>query len=926
MPPFVGRERELALLHKTCEHAVAARGSAAAVVLGDAGSGKSRLLAEFRDQTRLGSRYVITGFEPEQRIPLASARELFRSLRNVPSYGPSLESLVFGAAAHGVPEESLRVFEATHRALSAVGRALIVVDDLQWVDETSLALLHFLLRAAPTASRSLAVVACARPSPGTEAFVEQIGGLLAPEAVVMADLAPLDMASAVQLARALNPRLSQADAEDLWRATGGSPFWLEALAGTGDRGSDITNIVGRRLRGASQDVVDLFALLALAGRPLLLEEASEVQDWPLARLEAAASGLVRRGLAVEEEASLRTVHDLIRSAGEERVAVGRRRRVHQRLATFIELRAGEDPRPLLEALHHRREAGDPVEGVALEAASSPRRRLLGSEGLDQLLQIADAADPESTGGLALLEAVAVLATEIGAHSDALKRWSLIADLHPEPAHRTEAALAACRSAMELDRLGEAHMLLGRARSEGLSAVQQIEADALESALLGVLEHRLDEGRALGARALRSARRLAGAEAARGRLEPGLRRAYVRALTTAIDAARLEDDSARMLSLCEELIAVTRDLDYPSYLQALRSSGFALAQLGRVREAEDVLSRAWDGAMTHVFPSIALEVGWFYLRVLRDRGSLTRAHDIARECLSLAERVDQPGTIGFIRPHLLLTELSTGDWLNTVAGLRRGLAHERDPHRRIAFHQELGLAMARLGGSEQSEVVEQLRAARRDAEAAGCRRCRGELLIRGAGALARVGALEEAREWLQLAGSDDEGVKRLWREEARASISAAEGRSEDAARSLESVIASMDGELELHALWARLELAEIWLASNRRPKAATVLREAGAKAEAMGAINERRRAEQLLRSMQVRTWQRTARVPPATGLGDLTEREREIAQLVAEGATNRDIAGRLFLSPKTVERHVSNILAKMDVRNRVELAARMSTIS
>ncbi len=52
---------------------------------------------------------------------------------------------------------------------------------------------------------------------------------------------------------------------------------------------------------------------------------------------------------------------------------------------------------------------------------------------------------------------------------------------------------------------------------------------------------------------------------------------------------------------------------------------------------------------------------------------------------------------------------------------------------------------------------------------------------------------------------------------------------------------------------------------------------------------------------------------------LTEREREVAAQVAAGASNAEIADGLFVSIKTVERHVSNLFAKFGVRNRTELA-------
>jgi DNA-binding NarL/FixJ family response regulator len=60
------------------------------------------------------------------------------------------------------------------------------------------------------------------------------------------------------------------------------------------------------------------------------------------------------------------------------------------------------------------------------------------------------------------------------------------------------------------------------------------------------------------------------------------------------------------------------------------------------------------------------------------------------------------------------------------------------------------------------------------------------------------------------------------------------------------------------------------------------------------------------------------VPPT--LDALTDREREVADLVATGITNREIAARLVLSEKTVERHLSRIFAKLEIPSRAALAA------
>ncbi len=54
---------------------------------------------------------------------------------------------------------------------------------------------------------------------------------------------------------------------------------------------------------------------------------------------------------------------------------------------------------------------------------------------------------------------------------------------------------------------------------------------------------------------------------------------------------------------------------------------------------------------------------------------------------------------------------------------------------------------------------------------------------------------------------------------------------------------------------------------------------------------------------------------------LSRRELEVLRLIAVGRTNRDIGSELFLSPRTVDMHVRNILAKLDCRSRTEAARR-----
>ena len=89
MSAFVGRSDELAALAEISRGAV--RGEVAvAVVVGDPGSGKSRLLGETATRTELPSHFRVVGFEPESEVPLASASEFLRALTGATPHGRRL--------------------------------------------------------------------------------------------------------------------------------------------------------------------------------------------------------------------------------------------------------------------------------------------------------------------------------------------------------------------------------------------------------------------------------------------------------------------------------------------------------------------------------------------------------------------------------------------------------------------------------------------------------------------------------------------------------------------------------------------------------------------------------------------------------------------------------------------------------------------
>jgi DNA-binding CsgD family transcriptional regulator len=108
--------------------------------------------------------------------------------------------------------------------------------------------------------------------------------------------------------------------------------------------------------------------------------------------------------------------------------------------------------------------------------------------------------------------------------------------------------------------------------------------------------------------------------------------------------------------------------------------------------------------------------------------------------------------------------------------------------------------------------------------------------------------------------------------------------------------------------------------GRRDEAAALLAEALDRYEHAGADAWARRVRAQLRALGVRPGARGSRQRPASGWASLTATEREVSLLVAEGLTNGAVARRLYISPHTVNTHLRHVFDKLDVANRVALAA------
>lgn len=126
-------------------------------------------------------------------------------------------------------------------------------------------------------------------------------------------------------------------------------------------------------------------------------------------------------------------------------------------------------------------------------------------------------------------------------------------------------------------------------------------------------------------------------------------------------------------------------------------------------------------------------------------------------------------------------------------------------------------------------------------------------------------------------------------------------------------------LLMAAAHAREEYACLAAAAGDRGAAVAAMERAYAIYDRAGAAVDRARLLSRLRALGVRRGPRSPHRTAVTGWAALTPTERRVADLVRTGRTNPEIAARLYVSPRTVQTHVSHILAKLGVRSRVEIA-------
>ena len=333
------RDAALAQLESALAEAAEGRG-AVALVSGEAGIGKTSLVAQFAGD-RAASARVLWGACDD----LAVARPL----------GPFLD-----IAAGDAPElgEALRApgrLDAFAAVLAELGRerpTLCVIEDAHWADEATLDLLMFLARRIESAS-TLLTVTFRDDELAADHPLRRVAAGVAPGRARRVELAPLSLAAVGELAGADD------DVAALHEATAGNPFFVTEAIGAGLERTPPTvrdAVLARaaRLSPPARSALEMMSVVPARTELTVLEHCLG-EDGAVAVAECE-----QRGLAVVDDGYARFRHELGRRAVEEGLAGARRRELNRAVLEAL-LDAGAEPARLA---HHAEAAGDP--GALLE--------------------------------------------------------------------------------------------------------------------------------------------------------------------------------------------------------------------------------------------------------------------------------------------------------------------------------------------------------------------------------------------------------------------------------------------------------------------------------------------------------------------------------------------------------------------------------
>ncbi|MFL5845883.1 MAG: ATP-binding protein [Solirubrobacteraceae bacterium] len=925
------REVEVAILDRLLADAVAGRG-ALAYVEGPPGIGKTRLMGMLRDRATAAGATVLAARagEGESQFAYGVVRQLIeRTVLDLDEAGQS--AVLRGAAALAAPllglapevrgpvpdapDPALAAFHGLYwltSNLAAEAPLVVVVDDAHWADAPSLRFLHYLARRLEGMPVLLAVAS--RPE-DMSAEPELLAGLAAePDAQIVRPGALSAAAVGRLVSRSLGAEPEPAFVDSCLAASGGVPFYLVELlralqdekvapvAGEASRVASlgpptVTRSVLLRVAGMPTTAAALVPAIAVLGTEVTLSRAAALAGLSTEEAAGGADALAAADLLTAD--GLAFTHPIIAAAVTGELGPGERARLHAAAAALLR-DEGADPARIAPHLLASEPSGQSwVVDVLRDAASGASARgapeiaarelrralrepptddvrdaLLGELGAAELragdpaavarLRVAAASGPST----ARVQGAQLLGRALAAAGDAEGAVAVLGGLadelrdeDPEAALLLDGDLAAIglldpRMATEARRRLERHAGVTGATHPERMVVVSLAQQAWVGA------ESVEKTRVLAQRALSGGLLL--------EHETSDSLAFNQAVYALIVADGLDEAAAH-------LAAARADAERRGSLYGYAATS-TIAALGHLRSGDVLAAEAQARA--------AVEAG--------EHAVLT---PLARAFLGIAllERGQLEEAEACVAPPALPEDPPPSMASNHVVNLRGICQLLRGDHAEAAATlRDVGMREATFG------IVNPILAWR----------------LGLAGALARGGDLDGARAMVdeQAALAERWGSPAIIAPVRRAQAMWL-GGDEQLAALREAVTIARAGVGRLDLVRALIDLGAALRRANERVAAREPLVEALEIARPLGA---RQLVERAHRELQV------AGAKPRrlqfSGLEALTAAERRVAELAAEGGTNREIAQSLFVTAKTVENHLGRAYRKLGVSSREDLGA------
>jgi DNA-binding CsgD family transcriptional regulator len=946
---LVGREAELAVLADSL--AAALDGLPQVVVCeGEAGIGKTRLaqelvgVAERRGVLWVwGSAAETSGAPPfwpwcqvlralAGRVDLQALAGQHRLDAELARIAPDVVSAEPPAAGSGSAEDRFRQFDAVARLLREVCQQaplLVVLDDAHWADEASLLLLHHVTRVL-TDERLLVVVNVRDTERGDDAVIARIGREPVTRRIQLRGLAPAAIRR--QLASVLGREVDEREVLEAEALTGGNPFFVgEVALAIADRRqgshaplatSNLQGAIAARLRRLSPDCVRLLEAAAIVGRSFSVAVVASMLAQPVVGClalvdEARAARLVE---ADGEPGGYRFVHALVRDVIEHALGTADRVRLHRSAADAIERHHGPPGPPVFELARHWAVAAVIGEraraaGWIRRAAEEAMRRLAYEETARLFRQTLDIGGAELDGQercrlLLAAGTAAHLSADLGGRLNACLEAAEVARALGRPDLLAEAALV-------MEPVGRPGFDLATRRlCEEAAAALDSEPGSLRARVTARLAESFAYLREIDRAWPASEHALALAEQSG---DPLAVAAALRARQLVCSGPDGLEDRARLADRMLELGRQTRQADVEVWARLWQIDAlFERGDLGRVASEIDALARCVREIQG---PRERFEVLRCQAALAQAQARFLDARRLADEAFAVMAPSGHPGPYAVRAAITNLVGRHVGQDDASVAANNLVGASE-EIHESFGLIGRLSYAHAVVTAGRPEAAAEVYRSlgpvngwgplphlvlfsyafgiavavplglsADLDALYDRLDPFRGHHVVSGAGAVAYFGPVEL---WLGIAahhlGRVDAAVTDLER--------AAQACQHNGAVGFE-----VEADVELAAVLAR----------RHRPddtdRARSLATRAANQAATLGM------SPFVDRTKGLRAQLSAVESEPLR----LTRRELEVAELVGQGLTNREIARRLVLSERTAQNHVQHILTKLGLANRSQVA-------